>query len=98
MSDHAVHQGEVTGTGALTSLSEDFRRVVERIQTELNGVALHTVDAERLATVDAAEQTVDALALELQRGLGDRDAWRTALLDYESAWLAIVGSGRNRRN
>ncbi len=98
MSDHAVQERDITGGSTVKCLSEDFRRVVERIQTELNGVALHAMDSKRLVTVDAAEQTVDALALELQRGLGDRDAWRTALLDYESAWLEIIRSGRDRRN
>ncbi len=98
MSDHVVHEVRFTGGAPLTSLSEDFRRVVERIQSELNGVALHPMDLEHLATADAAERAVDDLALELQRDVGNRSAWQGALVDYESAWLEIIRNARGGGN
>ena len=98
MSDHAVQERDITGGSTLKCLSEDFRRVVERIQTEVNGVALHAMDAGRLVTVDLAERAVDNLALELQRGVGNRNAWRGALVDYESAWLEIIRNARDGKN
>ena len=94
MSDHAVQETDATRGSTMKCLSEDFRRVVERIQTEFRGDALRAMDKGCLATVDAAERTVDTLALELRRGAGNRNAWRGALVDYESAWLEVIRNPR----
>ncbi|MDE2999042.1 MAG: hypothetical protein OXU79_08195 [Gemmatimonadota bacterium] len=95
MSDHVVQEDRFTDGAAFTSLNEDFRRVVERIQTELNGHALPVLDAERLAGIDAAERTVDSLALAFRRGAGDQDAWHGALVIYESTWLETIRGARD---
>lgn len=95
MSDRVGWNHGFTGGAAFTGLSDDFRRVVERIQTEINGIALPALDAERLAGIDAAERTVDSLALDFRRGAGNQDAWHGALTDYESTWLETIRSARD---
>ena len=94
MSNRVGRNEGFTGEAAFTRLSDDFRRVVKRIQTEINGLASPALDAERLASIDAAERTVDSLALEFRRGAGNQDAWHGALADYESTWLEIIRSAR----
>lgn len=98
MSNHGVQENGFNGGYTLAFLSDDFRRVVERIQTELNGVAIQAMDAKRLDTVDDAERIVDSLALALQQGVGNRNAWREALAGYESAWLEIIRDARDSDN
>lgn len=98
MTDHSVREMDIAGGSTITRLSDDFRRVVERLQARLDGVALDAVDAERLSTVDEAEQAVDNLALELRRGTGNRGDWQGALVDYESAWLKIIRNVRDSDN
>lgn len=98
MSNHGVQENGFNGGNTLACLSDDFRRVVERIQTELNGVAFHAMDAQRLDIVDDAERIVNSLALSLQQGVGTRNAWRGALADYESAWLEIIRHARDSDN
>lgn len=97
MSNHGVRENGFNGD-TLACLSDDFRSVVERIQTELNGVAFHAMDSKRLDTVDDAERIVDSLALALQQGVGNRNAWRGALAGYESAWLEIIRDARDSDN
>ena len=94
MSGRVVQKDGFSRGAAFTRLSDAFRRVVERIQTEINGLASPALDAERLASIDAAERTVDSLALDFRRGAGNQDAWHGALADYESTWLEIIRSAR----
>lgn len=95
MSERVGRNHGFTGGASFKRLSDDFRRVVERIQTEINGLALSALDAERLAGADAAERTVDSLALEFRSGAGNQDAWHGALADYESTWLETIRSARD---
>ena len=82
----------------LARLSEEFRQVVVRIQEGTAGVALGGLDPGALASVAAAEQSVDARALDLQKGAGDWEAWRTALVEYEAAWRDVLETLGERRN
>lgn len=95
MSDRVVRRDGFTGGAPFACLSDDFLRVVERIQTELNGFALPALNAERLATIGAAERNVDILALEFRRGAGNQVAWHGALVDYEATWLEIIRNARD---
>lgn len=88
-----------TGQDAvLTDLSEDFRRVVGRIQAHLDDRVVAAIEPGQMVQVEAAEQTVDARALDLQHGQGDRAAWQAALSEYEAAWLNIIRSLGERKN
>ena len=82
----------------LENLSEEFRQVAERIQEELRGFSFGSIEPGVLAQVEAAEQVVDERALDLQRGVGERMAWQTALSEYETAWLKVLGSLGERKN
>ena len=95
MSERVVRKDVFAGGRAFTSLSDDFQRVVERIQTELNGLALPALDAKRQASIDEAERAVDGLALAFRRGAGNQDAWHGALAGYESTWLETIRSARD---
>ena len=98
MSDTVIQSNGVRCASVLDHLSEEFQQVVERIQGELSELSLGGLEPEVMASVDAAEQTVDALALDLQQGQGDRDAWKRALFAYEAAWHQVVQSLGDRRN
>ena len=78
-------------------LSEEFRQVVMRIQEGTSGVVLGGLDPGALASVVEAEQTVDERALDLQKGAGDWDAWRTALVRYEAVWRDVLKTLGARR-
>ena len=82
----------------LTHLGEEFRTVVERIRTELDGLPFNTLAPEALDTVELAEATVDKMALALQEGLGDRLAWHDALSEYECAWMEAKSTLWDTRN
>ena len=86
--DHAV----------LTELSDDFRRVVDRITIELSDRSIDSLERARLTEVEVAEQTIDSRALELQRGLCAPRAWKAAFVEYEARWLKILDGLGERRN
>lgn len=90
-------------SAVVTHLSEEFRQVVERIQGEARDLSLgalepDVLEPDVLAWVEAAEQTVDARALDFQHGVGDQAAWQAALAEYETAWLRVVRSLGERKN
>ena len=83
---------------ALTELSNEFQRVVDRISNELSDRSIDSLDPEVLTEVEVAEQTIDVRALELQRGLCAPRAWKAALAEYETRWLNILDELGERRN
>ena len=97
MSD-IVQSNRMRSEAVVTHLSEEFRQVVERIQGEARDLSLGALEPDVLAWVEAAEQTVDARALDFQHGVGDQAAWQAALAEYETAWLRVVRSLGERKN
>ena len=80
---------EIDRSLVLSHLSDEFRAVVDRIQSELDGLPLNAVAPEAMDSVDLAEQTVDNTAIALREGFGNRLAWHDALSDYECAWMEV---------
>ena len=98
MSGAILRVDQARDVSMLSHLSEEFRQVIERIQGELQDRSIDTLEPDTMAQVEAAEQAVDARALDLQHGMGDRTAWQAALSEYEAAWLEVIESLGERRN
>ena len=98
MSDTLLESGRASSGTVLTHLCEEFQQVIERIQDATSDVACRGLGPDCLLRVEAAERCVDARARALQRGLGDRSAWRAALSDYETTWLDVFERPGERRN
>ena len=89
---------QIKDEAVLSHLSEEFGQVVERIQEEVRDFPLGTLEPDALAQVEAAEEAVDARALDFQQGAGDQTAWKAALSDYETVWLQVVLGLGERQN
>ncbi len=98
MSNATLQANQIKDEAVLTHLSEEFQQVVGRIQAEAKDLPLGALEPAALAQVEAAEEAVDARALDLQHGVGDQAAWQAALSDYETAWLEVVRSLGERKN
>lgn len=84
-------------TGRLGTMSEDFLKVVERIQKRLSGIP-RSLEVSHLQQIEDAERVVDSCALDLQNGRVEPREWQAALTFYEDAWLVITETLGERRN
>lgn len=97
MSNAILESGKARNGGVLVHLSEEFQQVIARIQEAAHRLPVD-IEPDRLVLVESAERTVDARALDLQLGQGNRAAWQAALSEYETAWLDVIRSLGERKN
>jgi len=80
----------------VNSLSAEFAKVAERIQSDVAGDFNLLTDRDWVE-VDRAERVVDECAEDLRLGRGDRTIWLMALESYERTWSGVL-AGKSRRH
>ena len=97
MERKATERGDNVEAGPVKEMSDDFLKVVERIQQRLRGIP-RSMEVAHLEQITAAEHEVDSCAVGMRDGSIEPRLWQEALVSYEDAWMKMVESLGDRRN